>query len=245
VISIAPVRRSFRAGTRHFTLDVPTLDIVEGELTFLVGPNGSGKSLYLRSLAADAIEGAEPFSPRVAQNKKTIKPQLVMQQPDLNLAVSLTVGENYALWVPRSSFLRYFLPLRRSRTVIKDVGSVSQLIDRAWTQQVSTLSGGQKQSLVLACRFLAQPGILLLDEVTASIDEIAKSEVLDLLCTEVKRNRTGCIIVTHEFDQVAKYADRLLIIANGSICLDMRLEKDGRRMNSEALREEIAKVWFA
>jgi putative ABC transport system ATP-binding protein len=244
VIDVGAISRRFSSGSRTFELDVPALQLQPGQLVYVIGPNGSGKSLYLRTVARDPVEGTSRFTPSVREAKQDVAPLLVRQAPDDNLAPSLTAIENYAVWTRPGSLSEALFPIGRAREAAAELAHLFPSVASAWNQPVSTLSGGQKQALVLFCRFQSNPRLLLLDEVTAAVDEVAVPPMLDFLKSRIQSSAAACLIVSHDFDQVSEYADRVLVMSRGKIVQDLSMQRAGGSLAPSELRATIASVWL-
>ena len=88
-------------------------------------------------------------------------------------------------------------------------------------QPVGLLSGGQRQALTLLMATLVTPKLLLLDEHTAALDPGTAEKVLELTRTIVAENRVTCLMVTHNMKQALELGSRTLMMAEGSIVLDV------------------------
>jgi ABC-type Mn2+/Zn2+ transport system ATPase subunit len=214
VISIQPMKRVFQSGDREFTLDVPGFDLEDGQITFIVGPNGSGKSLYLMSLSE---------SLRVMSDSKANRGVcLIKQSPDDNVSNSLSVLENISLWLPTTGLYNFFFPTRRLNRHIEQWEIDFPTLRHVWTQLTSTLSGGQKQIIVLISRFLSNPGFVLLDEALSAVDEINMPKALEFLKKHVSSKNCGCLVVSHDIDSVSVNADAVLIFSQGKLIKKIR-----------------------
>ncbi len=89
------------------------------------------------------------------------------------------------------------------------------------SQKVGLLSGGQRQALTLLMATLAKPKLLLLDEHTAALDPKTAKIVLDLTQKIVSENKLTTIMITHNLKDAIKYGNRLIMLDNGKILLDV------------------------
>jgi putative ABC transport system ATP-binding protein len=92
-------------------------------------------------------------------------------------------------------------------------------------QSFGLLSGGQRQSLTLLMTTLAMPKVLLLDEHTAALDPRTATKVMDLTDTMVQENRLTTLMVTHNMTQALKYGNRMVMLHQGKIQLDIQGEE--------------------
>ena len=194
------------------------LDVQPGRLTALVGANASGKSTLVRGLARllaplsgrvtlDGADLAHLPSRRVARTIGVLPQNPVA--PD-----GIRVGELVAHGrYPHQSFFRGHRSddddVVAAALAATDAGS---LVDR----RMDELSGGQRQRVWIAMALAQQPRILLLDEPTSALDIAHQVEVLDVLRAEVARGTT-VVLVLHDLTLAARYADELVVMAEGRI----------------------------
>lgn len=194
------------------------LDVQPGRLTALVGANASGKSTLVRGLARlltplsgtvtlDGADLAHLPSRRVARTIGVLPQNPVA--PD-----GIRVGELVAHGrYPHQSFFRGHRSddddVVAAALAATDAGS---LVDR----RMDELSGGQRQRVWIAMALAQQPRILLLDEPTSALDIAHQVEVLDVLRAEVTRGTT-VVLVLHDLTLAARYADELVVMAEGRV----------------------------
>ena len=120
-------------------------------------------------------------------------------------------------------FHLYHHPCRGRR--LKELGL--GLEDRL-TTKVGTLSGGQRQALTLLMATLQRPKLLLLDEHTAALDPQTAARVMDLTDRLVQENHLTTLMITHNMRDAIRYGNRLLMLHNGRIVLDISGEEKAR-----------------
>jgi ABC-2 type transport system ATP-binding protein len=188
-----------RYGAREALRDV-SLSVAPGERIAIIGPNGAGKTTLLALLA-----GAEPPSAgRVAE-----PPGAVGWVPqEAALYGKLSVAEN----------LRLFARLEGVRDVegaVRRMLEQTGLADRA-DDQASRLSGGGRQRINIAIGLLREPAVLLLDEPSAALDP-RQRERLWTFILELAARGTGVVYTTHDVGEAERYADRVLVLADGAL----------------------------
>ncbi len=176
--------------------------IHEGEIVTVVGPNGSGKSTFMRALVG-ALSPAQGHVTRRAGLRIGYVPQSLHIDPTL----PLTVGR----------FLS--LPIRREGLEIVAALAEVGLPDTLSKQQITALSGGQFQRVLLARALMGDPHVLVLDEPTTGLDQPAVAAFYLLI--ERVRHRLGCavLMVSHDLHVVMSASDRVICI-NGHICCE-------------------------
>ncbi len=200
-------------------LKVGALEIAPGERIAILGRNGAGKSTLLAALSGLL----EPISGDVRVDDISMS---FVDPADLRRDIGF-MGQNARLF---HGSLRENLTLGNARAsdeqifgVLQSLGAAEfvQRLEKGLDHQVQEgglgLSGGQKQSLLLARLLLRAPNVILLDEPTASLDETAETEVIDYLAG--LDTGIGMIVATHR-PAVLRLVDRLIVVHNGAIALD-------------------------
>ena len=177
------------------------LSVTEGEIVTIVGPNGSGKTSLLRS-----IIGAATPQKGTIDTKPGLKIGYVPQRLHIDQTLPITVDR----------FMR--LTERVSTGVSKaalDKAGVPDLL----TRQMSQLSGGQFQRVLLARALINSPDVLLLDEATQGLDQPGSASFYRQI--EAVRAETGCAIlmISHDLHVVMSASDRVICL-NGHVCCE-------------------------
>jgi putative ABC transport system ATP-binding protein len=122
------------------------------------------------------------------------------------------------------------------RTVYRPILETLGLgLESRLTDRVGLLSGGQRQSLAILMATLALPKLLLLDEHTASLDPKTAGVVLDLTERVVRENHLTTLMVTHNMEQAIRYGNRLIMMHEAKIILDVSGEEKERLTISEVI----------
>ena len=175
------------------------LDIEQGEIVTVVGPNGSGKTSLLKAI----IGAIEPTKGRVTL-KRGLKIGYVPQRLNFNPALPITVER----------FMRLTAKTERHSCVIAlEKAGVSELLK----EQMSALSDGQFQRVLLAAALLGYPDVLLLDEATQGLDQPGSASFYRQI--ETVRHDTGCavLMISHDLHVVMSASDRVICL-NGHVC---------------------------
>ena len=200
------------------------LEIRDKEFIILVGPSGCGKSTTLRMIAGlEEITAGELYIGEKKVNNVAPK--------DRDIAM---VFQNYALYPHMTVYknMAFGLMLRKTpRTEIdRKVHEAAQTlgIEEYLNRKPRALSGGQRQALTLLMATLVTPKLLLLDEHTAALDPATADKVLELTRRIVAEHRITCLMVTHNMAQALSLGSRTLMMAEGSIVLDVSgTEREG------------------
>lgn len=208
----------------HFNLAVDQNIILSG-ITGIFGDSGSGKSTLLRIIAGleskalgeisldnNHVKNTQSKSIHLQNTAKKyfVKPEhrpigLIFQ--DSRLFPHLTVYENLAYAQKRKT---------HGKLTIEQVISLTQL-DSLQQQNVTALSGGEKQRVSLARALLAEPKLLLLDEPFSALDKKTKSHMLAILKTIQQQLKLPMLYVSHSISELQFIADQLIIVSSGKI----------------------------
>ncbi|MFL9456445.1 MULTISPECIES: ABC transporter ATP-binding protein [Nostocales] len=205
-VELTDVRRVFG---KRAVLNGINLTIHQAEFVAVLGPSGTGKTTLLRLLSG--LDRTDSGSVRVAANRS-----VVFQEPRLVLAKR--VWENVVLGSQGRAARRDALQ------ALEEVGLRNHA--DAWPK---TLSGGEAQRVALARALVRQPSLLLLDEPFASLDALTRIKMYELVAQLWERHHPAVVLVTHDVDEAILLADRILVLANGSVNLDLTIDTDKPR----------------
>jgi ABC-2 type transport system ATP-binding protein len=132
-----------------------------------------------------------------------------------------------------SYYAPYSTPERKRPYDVDELIEVVGLGKQA-EKKISSLSGGQRRRLDVAIGLVGRPELLFLDEPTAGFDPHARREFHDLVHRLTDFEDTTILLTTHDLDEAEKLADRILILAGGSIIADGSADKLSRRMSTKA-----------
>jgi iron complex transport system ATP-binding protein len=186
-----------------------TLTAQPGEVLALLGANGSGKTSLLRALA-----GVQRCSGAVAWDGGAAPAGAIGYMPqDTGARVALTAFEVVLIGRMRSLALRVAeADLAAATGAMAELG-VSHLAGR----RISELSGGQRQMVLLAQVLAGGPRALLLDEPTSALDIAHQLHVLGLLRAATRRRGLTTIVVLHDLNAAARFADRVALMVEGRL----------------------------
>jgi ABC-2 type transport system ATP-binding protein len=215
-----------RFGTRT-ALDAVSFELLAGELVGIIGPNGAGKTTLLSILAGVL----EPSAGEVTRAPREIG--WVPQQPALYS--KLSVAEN----------LRLFARLEKlsdPESAVARMLAQTDLKERAG-EEVGRLSGGNQQRVNIAIGLLCEPGVLLLDEPSASLDPRQRKRLWEFIGALAGRGTT-VVFSTHNVAEVERYADRVLVLVDGELLFTGTPAELGRTVGGDARDFEAAFVHF-
>jgi sulfonate transport system ATP-binding protein len=212
-VRVRDLHRSFnKAGGVLAGLD---LDIAAGEFVALIGRSGSGKSTLLRALAGLDRDVTGHGSVRVPDSVSVVF-QDSRLLPWRRVLDNVTFG------------LRGRDAEARGRKALAEVGLEGR--ERAWPRQ---LSGGEQQRVALARSLVREPELLLADEPFGALDALTRIRMHLLLRKLCAVHRPAVLLVTHDVDEAIVLADRVIVLDDGVVHSDIRVEIRGRRSQAD------------
>lgn len=202
------------------------LTIHPGEFVCVVGRSGCGKSTFLRLLAGlEKASSGEILLDGVRTNGVHSDIRIMFQ--DSRLLPWRTVIQNVALGLPKES---YDLAL----DALKEVG----LSDKA-NEWPANLSGGQKQRVALARALVHKPRLLLLDEPLGALDALTRIEMQSLIERIWQEHKFTVLLVTHDVSEAVILGDRVVLIEEGKITLNLDINLPRQRERGTAQFAEL------
>ncbi|WP_371626775.1 ABC transporter ATP-binding protein [Streptomyces sp. NBC_01116] len=182
------------------------LTVAPGEFTALLGRSGSGKSTLLRAVARldHTVEGS---------GELVVPERVSLSFQDSRLLPWLRVLDNVTLG------LRGPAARERGLTALEEVGLAGR--DRSWPHE---LSGGEQQRAALARALVREPELLLADEPFGALDALTRIKMHGLLRELYERHRPAVLLVTHDVDEAVELADRVLVLEDGLISVDLAID---------------------
>ena len=220
-IKLEHVNYIYGQGTayEHHALKNINLEVDDGEFLGIIGHTGSGKSTLIQHFnglirATDGVllyEGENIYAPGYDMKKLRNHVGLVFQYPEHQLFEIDVLSD--VCFGPKNQGLSKEECEERARYALKLVGITEDL------EKVSPfeLSGGQKRRVAIAGVLAMKPDVLILDEPTAGLDPQGRDEILDQIAFLHKETGMTVILVSHSMEDVAKYADRLLVMNDGEV----------------------------
>ncbi|UUC92002.1 MULTISPECIES: ATP-binding cassette domain-containing protein [Comamonas] len=212
-----------RYGEREVLKQVQ-LDVQPGEFIAIVGRSGCGKSTLLRLVAGleEASAGQLLIDAGDAREQRRQNRDTRIMFQDARLLPWKRVLDNVILGLPDSA-------RERGRKVLAQVG----LADRE-NEWPARLSGGQRQRVALARALVHQPRLLLLDEPLGALDALTRIEMHRLIEGLWRSHGFTALLVTHDVQEAVALADRVVLIEDGRIALDERIDLPRPRVHGDA-----------
>jgi putative ABC transport system ATP-binding protein len=205
------------------------LHIQKGEFVVMLGSNGSGKSTLLNIVAGSEIctSGSVTVNgtdvthlPDYARSKWMAR---VFQNPFNGTAPDLSILDNFRLAALRaqSKSLHVGVNAAFKKTVQEKIATLGMGLEHKISQQMGSLSGGQRQALTLLMSVMDNTQILLLDEPTAALDPRSAQVVLALADVLIKQYGLTALFVTHNLKDAHQYGNRLIQMQEGAVLRDI------------------------
>ena len=235
MLEIKNVTKTFNPGTvnEKLALDNFSLTLEDGDFVTVIGGNGAGKSTMMNAIAGvwpvDAgkiiIDGVDVT--KLPEHKRAKYLGRVFQDPMTGPAATMGIEENLALAKRRGHgrTLRAGIS-RKEREEYRELLKILDLgLEDRLTSKVGLLSGGQRQALTLLMATLQKPKLLLLDEHTAALDPKTAAKVLETTEFIVQRDQLTTLMITHNMRDAIAHGNRLIMLNEGRIILDIRGEE--------------------
>ena len=249
MLEIKEIWKTFNAGTvnEKQALKGVSLTLNDGDFCTVIGGNGAGKSTMLNAVAGVWTVDSGTISiggtdvTRLPEFKRARFIGRVFQDPMMGTAPTMQIEENLALAARRGE--RRGLGWGITKTEREDYRALLATLDLGLENRLSThaglLSGGQRQALTLLMAALVQPKLLLLDEHTAALDPKTAAKVLELSDRIVSENHLTTLMVTHNMRDAIEHGNRLIMMSEGEIVLDIS-GKEKERLTVEELLERFS-----
>ena len=195
------------------------LEIPHGEFVGIIGHTGSGKSTLTQHLngliratsGTVFYNGENIYAPGYDMRALRSKVGLVFQYPEHQLFEVDVLTD--VCFGPKNQGLTPEECEKRATEALRLVG----LKEKYWKSSPFELSGGQKRRAAIAGVLAMRPGVLVLDEPTAGLDPKGRDEILDQIAYLHRQSDMTVILVSHSMEDIAKYADRIIVMNKGKI----------------------------
>ncbi len=245
MLRIEHLSKTFNPGTVNEKKALAGLDLhlKEGDFLTVIGGNGAGKSTLLNAVAGtfpvDAgrilIGGRDVTN--LPEHKRAAFIGRVFQDPMMGTAPTMQIDENLALAARRGERrgLKWGISREEKEAYHEKLKELGLGLEERMTSKVGLLSGGQRQALTLLMASLKRPQLLLLDEHTAALDPATAAKVLDLSDRIVAENGLTCMMITHNMRDAINHGNRLIMMNEGKIILDIAGEEKKKLTKRELL----------
>ena len=224
ILEVKNLTYIYSAGTpfEHKALDDISFSVERGEFIGIIGHTGSGKSTLMQQLngllkptsGTVLLDGQDIWSDKKLTRQARFRVGLVFQYPEYQLFEE-TVYKDIAFG-PKNMGLSPEEVDRRVREAAGFVGLTEQQLEVS----PFDLSGGQKRRVAIAGVIAMEPEVLILDEPTAGLDPVGRSEILGNIQAYRKAKNATIMMVSHSMEDVARLTDRLLVMNGSKLAMD-------------------------
>ncbi|MDC7246487.1 MAG: ATP-binding cassette domain-containing protein [Sphaerochaetaceae bacterium] len=234
MLNIEQISKVFYPGTVNEKVAIEYIDlrVLEGDFITVVGSNGSGKSTLF-----NLIGGTFPVtSGKITLNDKDVThtPEYkraftigrIFQDPTVGTAAKMSIEDNMITAYKKGmKGLKISLNNTKRAYFKEELKQLKIGLEDRLKDNVGLLSGGQRQALTLLMTVLSKPQMLLLDEHTAALDPRNAQIVMDLTTEFIEKYHLTTLMVTHNMQHAITYGNRLIMMDEGKIILDVRGEE--------------------
>ncbi len=251
MLEIKNVSKTFNPGTVNAktALNGLNLTLHDGDFVTVIGGNGAGKSTMLNAVAGTitvdtgsiVLDGKDLT--RMPEYKRASFLGRVFQDPMMGTAATMQIEENLAMADRRGKrrTLRPGITGADRERYMEQLKILDLGLEDRMTAKVGLLSGGQRQALTLLMATLQKPELLLLDEHTAALDPKTAAKVLEATRRIVERNHLTTMMITHNMRDAIAYGNRLIMMYNGHVAVDVSGEEK-QRLTVEQLLNLFSKA---
>ena len=235
MLKIQGLYKVFNPGTVNEKLALRNIDLTleEGDFVTVIGGNGAGKSTLLNCVAgvypidrgSIVLDGIDIT--KMPEHKRAAFLGRVFQDPIMGTAANMGIEENLALAYRRGQkrTLKWGITNKERALYRELLGPLGLGLENRLSEKVGRLTGGQRQALTLLMATLKRPKLLLLDEHTAALDPKTAQKVLEETDKLVKEGNLTTMMITHNMRDAIKYGNRLIMMHDGQIILDIKGEE--------------------
>jgi len=245
MLKLTDVCKTFNPGTINakVALDHYNLTLEDGDFVTVIGGNGAGKSTALNAVAGTfmidsgkiEIDGIDVTN--MPAYKRAQYLGRVFQDPMLGSAPDMQIEENLALAEMRGAHfgLKWAVTDEKRARYYELLKPLGLGLEDRLAAKVGLLSGGQRQALTLLMATIKKPKLLLLDEHTAALDPKTAAKVLELSDKVVQENHLTTMMVTHNMKDALAHGNRLIMMQEGKIVIDVRGENKKKLTTADLL----------
>ena len=246
MLEIKNLSKSFNSGTENELniFENFNLNIEESEFVAILGSNGCGKSTLFNLISGSLKEDAGSISldetsiNNLKEEDRAWGIGKVHQDPSKGVSPSLTILENLSLADKKCEkfSLRNLIKKDKIKRFVEILKEVDLGLENKLDTQVKFLSGGQRQALSLIMATLKKPKLLLLDEHTAALDPKTSKIIMDKTKEIVEKNNISTLMITHNLQDAINYGNRLIMLHEGEILIDVRGDEKKNLTSEKLLR---------
>lgn len=251
MLDVNHISKTFNPGTINEKAALRDLDLhlADGDFVTVIGGNGAGKSTLLNAVAgvwpvdsgSIVLDGEDITGLPEFKRAKNIG--RVFQDPMLGTAPDMQLEENLALALRRGQRrgLKWEITKSEREMYYEQLKGLGLGLEERMKVKVGMLSGGQRQALTLLMAALRSPKLLLLDEHCAALDPTTAAKVLELSDSIIADNHLTALMITHNMTDAIKHGNRLIMMNEGRIILDISGEEK-KQLTKRDLLDKFAEI---
>ena len=245
MLDVQNIHKTFNPGTinEKHALTGLSIHLDPGDFVTVIGGNGAGKSTLLNAIAGVwpvdsgriVLDGNDITA--LPEHKRAFLIGRVFQDPMMGTAPNMQLEENLALAKRRGEKrgLRWNVTKAEREEYYERLKTLGLGLEDRMTAKVGLLSGGQRQAVTLLMASLRKPKLLLLDEHTAALDPATAKKVLELSDSIIQENQLTALMITHNMSDAIRHGNRLIMMNEGQIILDVRGEEKAHLTKRELM----------
>ena len=245
MLEIKNLTKTFNPGTinEKVALNDLSLTLEDGDFVTVIGGNGAGKSTLLNAIAGvwkpdsgEIIVDGVNLS-HMPEYKRAKFLGRVFQDPMMGTAADMEIQENLAIANRRGKVrgFRWGISKKEKAEYVRMLKQLELGLETRLSAKVGLLSGGQRQAVTLLMASMNKPKILLLDEHTAALDPKTADKVLKITDKIVNENKLTTIMITHNMADALAHGNRLIMMNQGRIIVDVKGEDKKKLTVSDLL----------
>ena len=251
MLELRHITKVFNRGTvdEKVALNDLSLTLNDGDFVTVIGGNGAGKSTMQNAICGTwqpdegqvILDGIDVTA--LPEHKRAKYLGRVYQDPMMGTAAGMQIEENLALAARRGKprTLRPMITKDERESYRRLLEELGLGLESRLSTKVGTLSGGQRQALTLLMATLQSPKLLLLDEHTAALDPKTAARVMELTDKIVSETKLTTLMITHNMRDAIHYGNRLIMLHDGRVILDISGE-DKEKLTVPELLEMFARA---
>ncbi len=208
-----------------------SLTLQKGDFCVVVGANGSGKTTLFKTLTGEIT----PLQGKITLNQREITSlpthlrakhiSSVIQDPLKGTVPEMTLLENLCLSLYRGEKASFANHKDKKAFLTQRVAALNLGLEHAMDKPLGILSGGQRQVIATLMATLTSPLLLLLDEHVSALDPKTQQSVMNLTKKIILKEKLTCMMITHHLPDAIEYGNRLIMLHQGRIVLDLNAQQ--------------------
>lgn len=227
MLNLHHIRKTFPGNFEPVLKDI-SLNLKKGEFCVIIGSNGSGKSTLMRSVLGEyTIDSGKIDINNIDVTKKERSRFIACVTQDVNQGTipQMTLLENMVLSQMRNKSDKFgFFYSKKEKEITAIIKEIGMGLEQYLNEPLQQLSGGQKQIIATLMAISSKPEILLLDEHTSALDPKMQKLLMQYTTKSIAESKVTTMMVTHKLDDAILYGDRLIMMHQGQIVLDVQAD---------------------